>query len=117
MTTVSTDSNNPSPHKAVKSTINIIIGQQAVQRQQHMKDTAFSALEQQQITLKGNSIKPTSSKTTAHTGTNKDSLDPQPMLTDFMGLHDQDPMISRTLSPWHGTSSGCKWRNGLQYRG
>jgi len=25
--------------------------------------------------------------------------------------------ISRSLSPRHGTSSGCGWRNGLQYRG
>jgi hypothetical protein len=24
------------------------------------------------------------------------------------------PMISGSLSPWHGASSGCGWRNGLQ---
>jgi len=26
-------------------------------------------------------------------------------------------MISRSLSPWHGVSSGCRWKNGLQYGG
>jgi len=59
MATVSTVSNNLSPHNAVKSSINIIIRQQAVQRQQHMKDAAFSQLEQQKIALKGNSVQPT----------------------------------------------------------
>jgi len=23
-------------------------------------------------------------------------------------------LISGTFSPWHGASSGCEWRNGLQ---
>jgi len=27
----------------------------------------------------------------------------------------EEPMISRYLSPQHGASSGCEWRNGLQY--
>jgi len=26
-------------------------------------------------------------------------------------------VISGSLSWWHGTSSGCGWRNGLQYGG
>jgi len=26
-------------------------------------------------------------------------------------------VINGSLSPWHGTSSGCGWRNSLQYGG
>jgi len=25
------------------------------------------------------------------------------------------PMINGSMSPWHGASSGCGWRKGLQY--
>jgi len=25
-------------------------------------------------------------------------------------------MVSGSLSPWHGMSSGVRWKNGLQYR-
>jgi len=28
-----------------------------------------------------------------------------------------EAMISGSLSPWHGASSGCGWRNNLQYGG
>ena len=51
-----------------------------------MKYAAFSALEQQQITLKGNSVKTTLSKTSSTHRNKQGQLDPQPMLTDFMGL-------------------------------
>jgi len=26
-------------------------------------------------------------------------------------------LAALTLSPWHGASSGCGWRNGLRYGG